>query len=194
MSSLPAPTPRHGHPSPNGSKIEISLKDGLVTLRNPSDPSAASLRFTPYQWHTFLEQVRVPIGDHLSDEDSRLGKISCRRPRGTSVCKRSKKRARGGAEDAAVPPNKTGGFNNIYEFLKWVIEYVAGNGRENRRFRTVILMGWGLACVTILVTGVAVAIAHTGMPIIIAYSIGAGGTALFTLATALISRLRRPKK
>lgn len=83
---------------------------------------------------------------------------------------------------------------NIYEFLKWLIIYATANGEEHQRFRALMLTGWALTCVIILVIGISVAIAHAGMPLMVTYSIGAGGTALFALATAIMSRLRRPKK
>jgi hypothetical protein len=180
--------------SRNGPGLEISFGKDLIVLRNPSDPGCPIAELTYSQWRMFRELMMSPSPDDVSDRVSPSEGINLNRIR-----YESSPTASGEGPDAAIDEetarlDSTEGLKNLYQFLKWMIKYANGDGLEHRRFRTGLLIGWGLACVTMLVVGTSVAIARAGMPLTVAFSIGAGGTALFAVVTALIGRFRRSKK
>jgi hypothetical protein len=179
--------------SRNDPGLDISFQENLVVLRSESDPRRSALQLTPDQWRTFREYLTIPGLDHINDGASRSETISYDRIRNVNDSN-ARSEDGGAANKEAIPFNNAEDPKNIYQLIKWLIQYANGNGKENRRFRTGMLVSWGLGCVTIFVIGTAVAIAHAGMPLIVGCSIGAGGAALLTLATALIGRFRRPKE
>jgi hypothetical protein len=178
--------------SRDDASVEILVRRGEIEIRKPSDPRAPVLRLTPPEWNAFLRDIKSFGPDLIGDGTAlpiELVHGGGQMFDGSAKRRRENKGSNGigGQQGGTRPPR------NFYELLYWLIIYATVNGEPHRRLRvfifTIVLL---LMCMIALLIGAWVAVG-TGMPRLITCSISAGGTVLFTLVAALVSKLRGQK-
>ncbi len=173
--------------------VEFLVRRGLIEIRKPSDPESPALRFTITEWHALRRDIEAFGRDFIGDEIPAQREAANRNAEIFDGSARIHRRNTGGGKDMDRQHDGTSPPRNFYELLQWLIIYATANGKKHQRLRLFIFMIVLFAiCMTTLLVGVWVAVG-TGMPRLATCSISAGGTVLFALVAALVSKLRHRK-